>query len=123
MPSYPRPPKPNKSGTADTRARRATADKRRRSEAGTIRELGQKWSGTIDTPRQGQIRTTGSSTKKVNGGKRIATTKNIEGRTAAYSADGKDVMIDSYNKKIRASDAVVKPRAKKAAKVTRRYPK
>jgi hypothetical protein len=90
-------------GTADTQARRA-------KEQAAAREF------TGSKGPDNQYRTTGSSVKKVNDGKRIVTMKDMEGlnRRFAINNDGSLTEVqDLYKERIESSDAIVTPRTRR----------
>lgn len=116
----------NKSGTADTMARRLSkpwsgADSQGIPSKDRGTRTGQYW----QTPRPFKeptvyYHTTESSSKKINDGKRVATTQEMKGSKRLVMEDaatGKDTVVwGDYDNKIKASDAIVKPRiVKKAA--------
>lgn len=116
--------KKNKSGTADTMARRLSKPYSGADSQG----IPSKNTGTL-TGRPGQkplgspsayYHTTSSSSTNINGGKRVATTKEMKGSNRLVTKDpatGKNNVIwGEYSDKIAASDAIVKPRiVKKSA--------
>ena len=90
-------------GTADTQARRAAEQAASRPFAGS-------------KGPDNQYRTTGSSTKKVNDGKRITTMKDMEGlnRHFLINNDGSLTEVhDLYKERIESSDAIVTPRTRR----------
>lgn len=100
----PKSGKTTRSGTADTMARRA-------GEQGALSPY------TASNGPDNQYRTTGSSFKKMNDGKRIVEMKDTEGLTRSFYSygDGQPLVevLDSYKDRQKSSDAIVKPRTRR----------
>lgn len=119
--------KKNKSGTADTMARRLSkpwsgADSQGipSKDKGTHTGMPHHTTNRASTTPNVYYHTTGSSNKSINNGKRFASNKEMKGSNRLKMEDlttGKDVEVwGDYYEKITASDAIVKPRiVKKAA--------
>lgn len=117
----------NKSGTADTMARRLSkpwsgADSRGipSKDKGTHTGMPHHTTNRASTTPNVYYHTTGSSNRQINDGKRFASNKDMKGSNRLVMTDaatGKNVEVwGEYNEKIIASDAIVKPRiVKKAA--------
>jgi hypothetical protein len=118
--------KKNKSGTADTMARRLSKP----YSGADSRGIPSKMTGThtgmphhtnrANTTPNVYYYTAGSSNRSINDGKRFASDKEMKGSNRLKMEDaatGKNVEVwGEYNEKIKASDAIVKPRiVKKAA--------
>ena len=90
-------------GTADTQARRA-------GEPGVSSDF------TASRGPDNQYRTTGSSSQKVNDGKRIVEMKDTKGmnRRFAVNDDGSlTEVFDNYSNRQKSSDAIVTPRTRR----------
>lgn len=144
MPRKPPTPKPSKSTvsrtgrSADAMAGAAAAKKSKpRGTADSIaRRSGQQFGGadTSGIPsankgtragRDGKVyanyRTTESSTKKINNGKRISENKKMLGM--AEEGDSSGTWWSPYGQRIKSSDAIVKPTIKKKAAAKKLSPR
>jgi hypothetical protein len=111
--------KKNKSGTADTMARRLSQPWSGADSQGIRSKNTGTWSGRpSQTPRpftepSVYYHTVGSSNKKINDGKRFTSNKEMKGvnKLVMETSPGVNgVVWGEYNEKITASDAIVKPR-------------
>ena len=105
-------------GTADSKARRSNTGMEKYGVAAVNKGTSVDRGGNMNA----QYRTIGSTSKKINNGKRIAETKNIKGIAQEFMSNGKggaDEYWSTYGNRFKTSDAIVKPTLKKKAAAKR----